>query len=342
MVFVCLCSLVPVARAAEPVMEGRYFDEPHQRYLTLEKAGSGSTRVIIRFAGDPGSTGKWVGLGQKVDKGLSFAQEVDQGEDRGTFYLANVTEAKIDVALKPGQTKAQDAGIVGSYRRVGDQKLQQLAKKEVQLANTRLVAALKNAAKKWASADKPALNLWRDEFPKLRDQWMELAYKEPKPAPGAKPLLTTSSNPADKPAEYWYKLAQATMLGYSFVETVPAPKTGTGWEGEYDDFGGGHASISTMRDGGLHVTLTFSRADDAQTGNIDTLVKADDLGKDKAGNLTANYTAIDPEAKDPANQAKVHLTKLGHYLQVKVENPKHFAARGWFDGLYRGSPPSVE
>ena len=181
MILVCLCSLASVARAAEPVMEGRYFDEPHQRYLTLEKAGSGSTRVIIRFAGDPGSTGKWVGLGQKVDKGLSFAQEVDQGEDRGTFYLANVTEAKVDVALKPGQGKAQDAGIVGSYRRVGDQKLQQLAKKEVQLANTRLVAALKNAAKKWASADKPALGgvmgwwnlplIWQE----LPEEWLDFA-----------------------------------------------------------------------------------------------------------------------------------------------------------------------
>ena len=326
--------------AAEPTQDGQYYDEAHLRYLKLESAGSGSTRVVIRFANDPGSNSKWMGLGQRTDKGLNFAQEVEEGQDRGTFYLANISESKVEVVVKPGQKKAQDAGIVGTYRRVSESKLQQLAKKEVQLGNARLVTALKNATKKWASAERPALNIWKDQWPSMRDRWMDIAFKAPKPDPSAKsPAVNPNS---DKPAEYWFKLAEATMLGYGFVEGMPQPKTGTDWQGEYDDFAGGHASISSMRDGGLHVTLTFSRAQDAQTGTIDALVKAADVGKDKSGCLNANFTVIDPEVKDPAEQAKVHLTKHGRYLQVGVDNAQHYTKRGWFDGIYRGSPPPTE
>lgn len=340
--FLCLalvgacCSLL----AADAVQEGRYFDETASRHLTLEKAGSGASRIIIRFAADPGSEARWTGIGQRDDKQLVFALEVEDNQDRGAFYIANISESKVDITLKPGQKKAQDAGIVGTYRHTSGQKLQQVAKKEAQLANTRLLTALKNGVKKWSSSDRPALSLWKDQWPGLRDRWMDISYKAPAKDPKAKDA--TPANPAEKPAEYWFKLAEATMHGYSFVETLPDPKTGTGWEAEYDDFAGGHVSITQMRDGGLHVTLSISRAGDTQTGTIDTLVKAADVSKDKTGSLAANFTVTDPEVKDAAEQAKVHLTKIGHYLKVEVENPKHYTVRGWFDGIYRGSPPPKE
>ncbi len=340
--FVCLAlvSACSFLLAADAVQEGHFFDEAANRHLTLEKAGSGSSRIVIRFANDPGSNATWTGIGQRSDRQLIFAQEVEDNQDRGAFYIANISESKVEITLKPGQKKAQDAGIVGVYRHTSEQKLQQVAKKEAQLANTRLLTTLKNAAKKWSSADRPALSLWKDQWPGLRDRWMDLSYKAPAKDPKARDAAP--ANPAEKPAEYWFKLAEATMHGYSFVDTLPDPKTGTGWEAEYDDFAGGHVSLTQMRDGGLHATLSISRANDTQTGTIDTLVKAADVSKDKSGSLAAHFTVIDPEVKDPAEQAKVHLTKIGHYLKVEVENPKHYTVRGWFDGIYRGSPPPKE
>ena len=338
--------------AADAVPEGKYYDDKGMRYLTLAKGGFDSTRLTVRMAAEPGSNAVWTGLGQKKDRYLVFAQEVEEGADRGTFFLANVSESKVDIIFKPGQQKAQDPGILGTYHRATDQKMQGLARKESQAAATKLQTDLRDAQKKWASADHTALTVWKEQWPMMRDRWMELSTGPKKPGaakPGAaKPAVTTpppastAGAPGDKPAEYWFKLAQANMFGYVFVGTLPDPKTGTGWDGEYDDFAGGHVSITTMRDGGLHVTLTLARDDGNQTGTIDTLVKASDVVKDKNGNLSASYTTTDPEVKDPAGQAKIQLTKLGHYLHVEAQQTQHFSARAWFDGIYRGGPVPKE
>ena len=342
---VTLVSLAAVA--ADAIQEGHYVDETGMRYLSLTSAGSGSNRIVVRFASEPGSTSAWAGLGQYKDQKLIFAQEVEEGGDRGTFYIASVSESKVDIAIKPGQKKPQDAGIVGSYHRASEQKLLQLAKKESQAAGLRLQTAMHNT-KKWSSADRPALTVWKDQWPVMRDRWMDISMSPSKKnTPGKVPAAATpppapAANPGDKPAAYWLKLAEVANHGFAFVEAVPDPKTGTGWEGEYDDFAGGHVSITQMRDGGLHVTMTISRAGDTQSGTIDALVKADDVSKDKAGNLSAEFVVADPEVTDTTKRAKLHLTRLGRYLQVDAQQTQHYSLRGWFDGIYRGSPPSKE
>ena len=346
LVFVSLASM-----AADVATDGHYFDETGMRHLVLTKAGFDSTRVTIRFATDPGSTAQWMGVGERKDKQIIFAQEVEEGADRGAFYIANVSDSKVDVILKPGQKKAVDGGIVGTYRHASEQKLQQLAKKEAQAANTRLQTSLKNAAKKWSAADRPALSLWKEQWPVMRDRLLDISLSPSKKGPPGKPAAAVApltpaapapANPADKPASYWFKLAEVTARGYGFVDAVPDPKTGTGWEAEYDDFAGGHVSITLMRDGGLHVMLSMSRAEDTQTGTIDALVKASDVTKDKTGNLSADFTFLDPEVTDPAQRAKIHLTRIGHCLQVEAKQTQHYSIRGWFDGIYRGSPPPKE
>ncbi len=348
--FLCLATvLVSLStRAADPFEGGHYFDETNMRHLTLEKAGFGSTRVLMRSAAAPGSAGVWAGLGQRKDKQLPFAQEVEEGGDRGTFYLANVSESKVEIIIKPGQTKPVDAGLVGTYHRVSDAKLLQLAKKESQAATTHLVAALQAAAKSWKVKDRPALAVWKEQWPAMRQRWMDMSLAPAKPAKKGAPATPAPAAPTapaapvtDKSAEYWFKLAEDTALGCAFLETLPDVKVGTDWKGEYDDFSGGHASISVMKDGGLHVTLSFSRAGDAQTGNMDAMAKPEQVKEGKSGELTADLTYTDPEAKD-APPATIHLVKLGHYLQVETKGAERYAARGWFDGIYRGTPPAAE
>ncbi|MDB6140029.1 MAG: hypothetical protein JWO94_3101 [Verrucomicrobiaceae bacterium] len=349
--FISLASL-----AADAVPDPHYFDETGMRHLVLTKAGADATRVTIRFATDPGSASLWTGIGQRKDKQLVFAQEVEDGADRGTFYIANISDSKVDIIVKPGQKKGLDASLAGTYHHASEQKLQQLAKKEAQAASTRLQTAFKNASKKWSAADRPALSLWKDQWPGLRDRWMEISLTPPKmngpakpaatapPPPPPPPLLSpgTASNPADKPAAYWFKLAEVTAHGYAFVETAADPKTGTDWEAEYDDFAGGHVSITKMRDGGLHVTLSISRVGDTQAGTMDALVKAGDVSKDKSGNLSADFVVADPEVTDTAQRARIHLTRMGRYLQVEAQQTQHYSLRGWFEGIYRGSPPPKE
>lgn len=341
--FLCLATVLVSfsSWAADAFEGGHYFDEVGMRHLMLDKAGFGSTRVTMRSAAAPGSSGLWTGIGQRKDKQLTFAQEVEEGGDRGTFYIANVSESKVDVTIKPGQQKAQDAGLVGSYHRVSDTKLLSLAKKESQAATARLVASLQAASKSWKAKDHSALAIWKEQWPMMRQRWLDMSAA-PKVAKGAPPSKAPVAPPSDKTPEYWFKLAEATALGYGFVETLPDPKVGTEWKGEYDDFAGGHVSISPMRDGGLHVTLSFSRAGDAQTGTMDGTAKPEQVKEGKNGELTADLSYSDPEVKDGSPPATIHLIRSGRYLQVETKQAQRYAARGWFDGVYRGAPPAVE
>lgn len=345
------------AATAAPVQEGTYLDEESMRYLTLEKGEFGVTRVKVRFAYDPGSNGRWEGHGQLNDKSLLFARTVGEGEERGTWFVAEVSESKVEVEYKPGQKEPQDAGILGTYRRVNDSKMLQLARKEFQAANERLITTLKEAGKTWATKDKSALGVWKDQWPALRQKWMDIAWQPPgqaaatpappAPAPAARPPVGRPAADAadkdkDKPAGYWLKLAEATAMGYYFLGTQPDPKTGLEWDGEYDDFAGGHASLRLQKDGRLRVNLTFTRAGDTQTGDIQAVAPLSALKKGKGGEWVAEFVYEDSEVTDPAKRARIKLTKHGRYLQVETQQAERYGARGWFDGIYRGSPVPME
>ncbi len=332
-----LSLLAMSLHAAGPVADvTHYFDETTMRYLTLEKAELGNTNVTVRFAGDPGAAGTWVGNGQRKDKVLSFARITGEGEDRGTFFIAEISESKVKVAFKPGQKNPMDAGINGEYRRASETKYLQLAKKEFQAANDRLVENLKAATKSWQASDRPALSLWKEQWPALRQRWMDAATgKAPAVAEvKGKPAAET----AEKSAEYWLYLAQATAQAYSFVATLPDPKTGLGWDGEYDDLGGGHASLRQSKDGKLRLSLSSIRIHETEAGTLDATALPDKITTGKNGDLSAEFTVVDAEVTDPAKLIRIRIKKIGHYLQVETERAERNAGRGWFDGIYRGSP----
>jgi hypothetical protein len=350
-------------RAAEPAADTYYYDEATMRYLHLKPTGLGSSQVEVRFATDPGASGLWVGMGEQKDKDLIFARVVGEGEDRGTYFIADVSESKVVIRYKPGQLKTEDAGILGIYRRTTDGKRMQLARKEFQSATDRLVASLKNATKAWEAKDRPALALWKDQWPAMRQRWMDVNFSQPTPATDAaakgaaaksavgKP--TAAAPAGDKLPEYWIKMAEATSRGYYFVEAMPDPKTGLDWDGEYDDFAGGHASLRLQKDGKLRLSLSFTRAPgETATGTMEVVALPEKVTKSKDGypmaSFTYSFAGVDPEAdaetiakakaKADANPASVRLTKIGRYLRVETENAGRYAGRGWFDGIYRGAP----
>lgn len=303
-----------------------YFDESSMRHLTLEKADFGNTQVTVRFAGDPGSAYIWQGHGQRKDKTLVFARVASEGEDRGTFYIAEISESKVKIEYKPGQKEPQDVGINGEFRRASETKYLQLAKKEFQAANERLIQTLKASTKNWQVTDRPALFLWKDQWPSLRQQWMLAATGQP------------DSNTSEKSAETWLYLAQATAQAYYFLGTMPDAKTSLGWDGEYDDLGGGHVSLRLSKDGKLRLSLSSQRINEPEAGTLDATTSPDKISRNKDQQLTAEFLITDPEVTDPVKQARVHLTKIGRYLHVVTENTQRYVGKGWFDGIYRGSP----
>lgn len=322
--------------AADPTIL-RFYDESTMRHLTLSSEGFGRTTVTIRAAGDPGNAGTWVGNGDRKEKSLTFSRIVGEGEDRGTVFLAEINESKVKIDYKPGQREPMDAGINGEYRRTSEAKFLQLAKKEFQAANDRLIETLKLATKSWQATDRPALMLWKEQWPALRERWMTAALGK---APPVSQTKAKASGPAttEKPAEYWLYLAQATTQAFYFVSSVPDPKTGLGWDGEYDDLGGGHASVRLSKDGKLRLSLSSVRPNETEAGTLDATAPADKVMKAKNGDLSAEFTVIDPEITDPTKLPRIRLKKLGRYLQVETEQAQRSAGRGWFDGIYRGSP----
>jgi hypothetical protein len=336
------CLLVfSLAAAAEPAADRLYFfDETTQRHLALEKADFGNTRVTVRFAMDPGSSGTWTGGGVRKDKVLSFARNVNEGEDRGTFFIAEISESKVVVGFKEGQKDPQDAGINGTYKRASETRLLQLLKKEFQAANERLTTALKNASKAWASSDRAALGLWKDQWPAMRQRWVDANLKSA--AARAADPRAPQQKPAEPTAEQWLKTAQATARGYGFIEAMPDPRTGTGWDGEYDDFGGGHASLRLSKDGKLRVSLVSGREEGQEASTLDTTVPPEQVRTDKGGVMTAEFTFQDAEAVVKNKPARFKLTKLGRYLRIEAEDTRPYAGKGWFDGIYRGAPVPQE
>lgn len=326
--------LAAVAPAAEPLT---YFDETTMRHLSLEKSDFDKTKVTIRFAGDPGSMGTWVGDGVRKDKLLPFARIVGEGEDRGTFFMAEISESKVVIDYREGQKEPQDAGINGTYRRASEAKLLQLYKKEFQAANDRLVSSLKNATKTWAPADRPALLTWKDQWPELRQRWLDLTMTKAATEPKTESRFAPPK-PAEPTAEHWLRMAQATARAYYFIETMPDPKTGSGWDGEYDDLGGGHASLRLGKDGKLRVSLSSARKEGQDASQVDGTAPTEKVITGKNGEMTAEFTFSDGEATVKTKPATFKLTKIGRYLKVESQDATPYVGNGWYDGIYRGAP----
>lgn len=329
----CLSSLCP---AATPADSTDYYDEETKRHLTLAKGEFGSTLVTVRFASDPGSSALWNGQGVLKDKELAFARIVGEGEDRGTAFIAQVSESKVQIGFKPQQKAPQDAGINGSYRRVNEGKMLQLIKKEYQDANQRLQNSLKTATKLWDRKDRAALDLWKTQWPALFQRALAMrSPAAPQPSPVPTPVVP-------KTTQDWLNAAQVTAQGYYFIETLPDAKTGLDWDGEHDDLGGGHVSLRLGKDGKLRASLSSGRTAGEEASTLEGTAKPEQISKNPKGDLTAQVTiTADPEAKD-SKPVQVRLTKIGRYLQVETENVQRYAGRGWFDGIYRGAPVPAE
>lgn len=338
LLFVITASIASLAAQTAPE-KLTYFDETTMRHLTLEKADFGNTNVTVRFAGDPGSMGIWTGNGPRKDKSLTFARIAGEGEDRGTYFTAEISESKVVIGYREGQKQPQDAGINGLYKRASEAKLLQLYKKEFQAANDRLVASLKNATKTWAPADRPALLIWKDQWTALRQRWLDLAM--PKAATVAEPKTESRfapAKPVEPTAEHWLQMAQSTARAYYFIETMPDPKTGSGWDGEYDDLGGGHASLRLGKDGKLRVSLSSARKEGQDASQIDGTAPPEKVITSKSGEMTAEFTFSDGEATVKTKPATFKLTKIGRYLQIESQDATPYVGNGWYDGIYRGAP----
>ena len=339
----CLIGLVLVvgllgAHAAEPSTGAiHYFDEENMRHLTLVKADFGNTNLTVRFASSPGSASTWIGSGQRKDKEMLFALIVNEGEERGTFFIAEISESKVKITYKPGQKEPMDAGINGEYRRANEPKRVQLAKKEFQLAHDVLVENLKMATKSWDAKDKPALAMWKDQWLTMRQRWLDTAMKRP-PAPAQDAKAKPVDAALEKSAENWDYLARATADGYYWLGEMTDPKTDLGWDGDYRDFGGGYASLRLSKDGKLRLSLSSQRIHEEEASVLDATALPAQISKAKNGDLTAEFAVTDAEVTDPTKKVKVKLTKIGHFLHVETQNAQRSAGLGWFDGIYRGAP----
>lgn len=335
--------LVVSAESAEVPTVSHYFDEVGQRYLTLQSLGGTKVNVLLRWAVDPGSAGIWAGNGERRDNQWLFAATVEEGQDRGAFFIAK-GEAKLEVSFRPNQKMPQDPGILGIYRHVSDEKLTQLMKKEFQAADDRLGLALKNASRTWAPEDKGMSGDWKSHWPVLRERWMALAYQAPalpKPKPGqlAPPAAAREGALKEKDANYWLKLAQATALGYSFVQQPPDAKSKGEWDGEYDDGFGGHVSIRRAKDGKLRVTLTCTRFGELQGMDLSGTIAAEAL-KTKSSESTGEGVFSEQET---AKETHVSLRRKGGFLWLETKRKDPLPSKAaWFDGIYRWMPVPTE
>ena len=328
----------PAASSAEAAV---YYDEATRRYLTLEPGDFGKTRVIVRFAGDPGSLNQWTGQGTRNERELVFSRVVNEGEDPGAQFVARISDSKVEVDYKPQQKSPVDAVINGSYRRANENKILQLAKKEFQAADERLKNSRKTAAKNWDRRDRAALDVWKGQWPVLRQKWVDLFTSGTMPAAAAAQSVAEKAPANGKTAKDWVNVAQATARGYYFVETLPDPKTGLGWEGDYFDLGGAHVNLRLGQDGRLRATLVSYRMPGDEASTLDATFQPEEMREEKNGSKVAETVIKNPEVKVESQQARVRLIKTGRYLQVEIENAQRYAGRGWFEGIYRGAPVPV-
>jgi hypothetical protein len=328
--------------AAEPSPTVHYFDEVGFRHLSLKPVSGNHLEVSVRWAADPGSMSSWTGQGDRRENQIVFAAVVEEGQDRGAFFIAKGGESKMEVSFRPGQKMPPDPGILGVYRHVSDEKLTQLMKKEFQAAEDRLAATLKASRSTWPGSDKAVAGDWKSRWPVLRERWMKIAYQAPEPAkPKPGPLMPAPAKDAalpEKDANYWLKLAQATALGYSFMQQPPDMKSDGGWDGEYDDGFGGHASLRRSKDGKLRVTLSCTRGGELQGADLSGTIPAEAV-KETKGEATAESVFTEQEG---TKQTNVSLRRKGGFLWLEVQSKQPQNTAAWLDGIYRWSPMPVE
>lgn len=171
----------------------------------------------MRFAGDPEPFASlWQGNGQRKDKTLHFARMANEGEERGTFYTAEISESKVKIDFKPGQKEPQDVGINGEYRRTSETKYPATGQERVSSRQRTPASDAKNRHQNLAAAY-CCSTLWKDQWPELRQKWM-LATGIP------------DSNTPDKTAESGRTLLRPQPRDITLSEPCQTPKphsTGT-------------------------------------------------------------------------------------------------------------------
>lgn len=332
-------------RGAEPPKLAYFYDEEGMRYLTLRQASATGVEVVVRWASEPGSTGMWTGQGNRKDNVVTFAAVVEEGQDRGSYFIAKGGESKMEILFKPGQKMPQDPGILGIYRRVSDEKRLQLARKEYQAADERLNAALKEAAHTWSGVDKLMPAEWKSRWPALLGRWMKISYQPPEPEKVEKPAPPTSTGKdtfsPERDVQYWLKYAQVTAAAYGFIQQSSVMKSSS-WDGEYDDGFGGHVSIRRAKDGKLRVNLTCTRVNENQGADLAGQIPAEAV-KSQNDENTAAAVFIEPDVPENAKEVSITLKRKGGFLWVETKRKASPpGSLSWFDGIYRWSAVPVE
>lgn len=341
----CLTLILGFWAAALPVLAEQagpthYHDEVGQRFLTVVPIGGVRVEVRVRWASEPGSTGTWLGQGDRRENQIVFAAVVEEGQDRGTYFTTKGGESKIEVLYRPGQRMPVDPGILGTYRRISEEKRLQLAKKEFQAADDRLAAALKAASRTWPAVDRPVSPDWKAHWPVLQERWIKIAW-QPQPAPSRPaPVLPVAKNSAssEKDVGWWMKRAESTALAYGFIQQPPDTSSKGAWEGDYDDGFGGRVSIRCAQDGRLRVSLSCSRVSELQGSDIEGVIPAEAM-MEKNGGSVAEAVFQEPEVPEAARDVQVSLRRKGGFLWVETKRKMvPPGSLSWFDGIYRWMP----
>lgn len=306
-----------------------YYDEAGQRHLSTTEDGTGFVVLSFRWGYDPGALPGWMGDGGYRRGALVFAAPApDENSERGPFFKAVSSESKLVIDFLQDKPDQPDPGIRGEYRKLSGEKRLQLAKKEFQAAEERLALAWQGTIRDGRHDDKALVSDWKTKWPVLRQRWMSLSYKPPGIAP-------------EQDADFWIRLAQATMFGYSFnSQRVDVKNTG-GWAGDYDDGFGGRITIRERKEGALRVTLNCTRGLDGNELN-GTDVAGDVPGSalKKKGELRSTEAVFDLQGdENNRKQLRVKLERRGGGLWVETTYLQPTERRGWLDGLYRWMPP---
>lgn len=317
-----------------------YFDETTQRHLRLN-ARNGGIALEVRFADAPGSQNFWRGSGSISGRELHFAADVGEGQDRGTFFTAELGLSKIRIGFKEGQRNPQDAGISGMYRSISSAKRAQLASRELKATQERLASAQKMAAKSWSGGDREVIGLWRQQWPSMQQAALRaLGLKVSTPSDAGSAAANPDANaPKPNPDDAIaanLALAQITSAAAAFFETptdnaLPGP-----WDGQYNDFFGGSANLQLAKDGRLRVTLSSAREPGQEASSIDATVPATAVRSSDKNRPTAEFIFKDTESATARKPAQFKLRRLGRFLHIESLGGELYAGAGWFDGFYRG------
>ncbi len=346
-VFLVILASAPSLWSAAPE-PSHYHDDVGQRYLMVTPTGGARVELRVRWAADPGGMGTWLGQGTRSETQIVFSAVVAEDQDRGAFFITKGGESKLEILFRPGQRTPQDPGILGTYRRISEEKRLQLAKKEFQAADDRLQATLKTASRSWPTTDRQVASDWRSRWPALQERWMKIAWQPPatpaesKPA-SSQPLSSVKAAPAfEKDAEWWLKRAGATALGYGFVQQMP-DLTGKGeWQGDFDDGFGGRVIIRRAQDGTLRVSLFCTRGNEFQGGDMEGAIPPESV-KEKGDEFTAEAVFRQADVPEAARDVQVSLKRKGGFLWVETRRKAAVpGSMAWFDGIYRWMPVPQE